>query len=405
MKVLVIGCGPIPSDSQAICSFGQLRTWSIWKYLASTHNDVDLLLLGLTNEAGLLPYSIDTVKQIQTRSEQVDVVVTAGPFLPALILDAIPQNIPLWLDWPSDPLADQHAKRSQVEQNQQEEALVQEIVQRALQRADAISVISERQKWATIGQLLLIGREDVPVVTIPIAFDFPGKIRVPRKKSKNVLLSGSLNTWLDIEKIMDSISTETDLHLHITGGVTENYPEMEEKFNSMLKNYSSQVTYHGWLEEVHLQKVVSSCYLATWLDLPGIEPLLGSRTRALYYIWNGLKIFGSTLTELGLQLHEHRFLAEWHQRSELPMVLEEAEKIDTSKAQQFCLKLFAPNKIYQPLIKWIINPKIVATGRPSFIATENQRLRGEIQRIYSSKTWRWSNRLHLLLRSTKSRLK
>ena len=47
-----------------------------------------------------------------------------------------------------------------------------------------------------------------------------------------------------------------------------------------------------------LDAVVKQCQSGVWADRLGIESTLGSRTRALFYLWNGLTPVGTLNTEL-----------------------------------------------------------------------------------------------------------
>lgn len=395
MKIGLVGMAPLPQKNASPVLFGQLRTWSILRFLQ--HHDFDIELFLLSDSAdidGHIIHSPHTAQAVSKLCERVDCIVTAGPFLPALILDALDPNIPLFLDWPSDPLADQHAKRLVTEINQSDESIVLEIVHRALRRADAISVISQRQYWAVLGQLLLLGREDTPIYVVPIAYDFPEKPIAKKKSASAILLSGSLNTWLNIDIILQTIHECPELHLHCTGGVVSHNPQAQDIVYRWKNLLNERLCLHGWLNSSELNEVLSDANIGVWLDNEGIEPLLGSRTRALFYIWHGVKIIASNTTELAAFLESEGALVQWDLDVNFKELIERANAIDIPSAQELCIQYFSPQRIYMPLLNWLNDPKHLLREDRDWINEENQRLRRELQAIFSSKTWRISNALH-----------
>lgn len=396
MKIGLLGCSPLPTPQEKLTTFAQLRTWSMLKFLEEQGYSVQAFLLSDQDSHGHNVYQESTFQAVKTFCQDCDVLITAGPFLPALVLDAIPEEIPLWLDWPSDPLADQHAKREVTQSSSADESIVQEIVRRALFRADAIGVISVRQRWASLGQLLLLGLEDRPISVCPIAYDFPFRVQKQESKGQDILLSGSLNTWLNLERITEILRIDPNIKLHCTGGSVAHFPETKAQIKQLERRFPSQFLHHGWLEEQELQQVIAQCKYATWLDQGAIEPLLGSRTRALFAIWNGLKIFGSAETELAEFLVAHNAMVAWHPDENTPYILESAEKLDCEEAQNLCQMYFSPLKTYEPLLRWLSNPQRVPKKVTDFPMLENQALRRELRAVYQSKTWRISNKIHTL---------
>ena len=100
-------------------------------------------------------------------------------FLPALAASWSDPSVPIWIDWPSDPMADWNARLNAVDSNcsSEAEAAVIEVSTAALNRADALGVISHRQKWATLGQCFCLAdimlNPKKLINVIPVAYDFP----------------------------------------------------------------------------------------------------------------------------------------------------------------------------------------------------------------------------------------
>ena len=162
-----------------------------------------------------------------------DVIITAGPFLPALVLPYLNRKTPIWMDWPSDPLADGLSKYT-VQKNINWSD-IQNASRKALSRADAFGVISQRSKDALIGQLMLLGRVDQNfysegIHVTPVVCKFPEKIYIARdndiqkKSTFDILICGSLNTWFDVDKLCNGL--EYFLSLLFTYSVLSNFQTM-----------------------------------------------------------------------------------------------------------------------------------------------------------------------------------
>lgn len=395
MKIGLLGCSPLPNSEQRLTNFAQLRTWSIQKFLHSQNLEVSSFLVSNNNSHGWNVYENKTLEALSNFSKDIDILVTAGPFLPSLVLDAVPKDIPIWLDWPSDPLADLHAKRLVSKTNVSDESIVQELIHNAFSRADAIGVISLRQQWATLGQLLLLGFENIPISTIPIAYDFPFQPKPKNSAADDILITGSMNTWLNLEQIVQTLSEDSNRKIHLTGGAVSHFPEGDKIIQKLQTQYP-QFIHHGWLAEMQLQEVLQQCQYSAWLDQGRIEPLLGSRTRALFAIWNGMKIFGSAQTELAEFLVRNQAMLKWNGRESPSIVFSEISKIKIPQAQSICQQYFSPDIVYAPLLEWIRNPIKIKKQKQNYPFEENQRLRRRLREIYQSKTWKITNRIHKL---------
>ena len=92
---------------------------------ASEDLNVELLLLNDGNHSE--GFNVHQIKDMQRLYEQVqdaNAIITAGPFLPLFALLHIPDSIPVWLDYPSDPLADRKSKHTLLSISQPEYQLI-----------------------------------------------------------------------------------------------------------------------------------------------------------------------------------------------------------------------------------------------------------------------------------------
>jgi len=384
MSIILLGQGPLPSRDSSFCTFPQLRTWSKLKFLREhTQHEIELILLndGTATESNsgqkeFNVYNATDMKALYACVEHADAIVTSGPFLPLVALLHIPDHIPVWLDYPSDALADRECKDKRSNISNTEYSFITELVQFAMHRADAMGVISQRQYYASLGQRLLLDCAAIPISHVPIAFDFPHeRLMKQSHDSNNVLLSGSNNSWLDIQRLEKLLAGRT---VHCTGMNVQHIKgtPLPEQWNQ-----------HGWLTEEALQKIIQQCRFGVWTDTQGSEPILGSRTRALFYIWCGLIPIGDETTELAETLLNQKCMNSWSQADPF-------SSIDIQVAQSFCASTFGPEHVYQPLKDWLSNPKINHRQRSSSVEMENLKLRTELQTIYETKTWRWGSKIH-----------
>ena len=378
MRILIIGQGPLPSSSEPFCSFPQLRTWSIFNVLQEWSKQyghtVELALVhGDQQTEGLDVYSSTDMMSLYNKANKCDVVVTAGPFYPLIALMHIPNSIPVWLDYPSDPLADRDARNRKSPLPTSEWSFLSELTTSALHRADAMGVISKRQYWATIGQRLSIAAADIPISYVPIAFEFPSPMR--NSTGTDILLAGSNNAWLNTKKLTDHLEGHT---VHCTGSTVPGL--VSTPLPKEWKQY-------GWLSTIDLDSVIDDCGFGVWADEQGVEPLLGSRTRALFYIWNGLTPVGDTTTELALTLHKEGHMSSWSDNQPL-------SSVNIEDAQQYCQNHFAPKTVYDGLLEWLHAPSIKHKRPNASTHDENLRLRETLRKIHTSPTWRVGSTVH-----------
>lgn len=394
MNILVIGQGPLPTPSECFCSFPQLRTWSMLQWLKTWAKEDDHQIHSVfvgpeSTSSGLNVYDREDMRRLNDKAQGMDAVITCGPFYPLFTLFHIPQSIPLWLDLPSDPLADLAARNAISPVSDEESFLVQELLRFALYRADALGVISQRQRWATLGQRLLLNLPEIPIGYSPIAFEFPTPMRessnAKRESEPYYLLSGSNNAWLDIPKLDQHLR---DRIVHCTGLHVKHLAQQP---------IPNRWTQHGWLAHSELQDLIGQCSYGVWTDRQCSESLLGSRTRLLFYLWNGLTPIGDNKTELALELHDHGWMYTWNEFSNMSAKSPPAP-IDIQKAQQYCQRQFSADVVYSPLKGWLRSPKHSVKSSTTNLHLENLRLREQIQEIHSSITWRYGSKFHKLMK-------
>lgn len=400
--------------SQNAPGFSTLRSNHIREFL---HNSKRYTV----HEVSLTPQNIYE-DQLHTHlhylSTICDTIVTAGPFLPALALPYLNRKTPIWMDWPSDPLADGLAKYTV--QKKINWSDIQNATRKALSRADAFGVISQRSKDALIGQLMLLGRVDQNfysegIHVTPVVCKFPERKYLPhdedtqKKESFDILVCGSLNTWFDVEELCRglegflSLSNSRKTRIHFVGA--ERFCEYSSEGWNILQQWipkfsSGVITCHPWLENEDFEVLLQRCDVGLWMDKTGVEPYLGSRTRALFYAWRGLDIIGGGTCELAENLIQHNEMYVAPSANALKNMLLHVRENPMSYEQKRdrldrLQREYGISKTFAPLEKWLENPR----QRKHFVeilSSQEQitQLQKELYDVYNSTTWRVLSSVH-----------
>ena len=386
-KILLIGHGPKINPSSTNVAFPQLRTWSMERYLHSLGHSVHTI------------YVED--KEMNIPNTGYDVAITAGPFASAYAALSLPDEIPLWLDWPSDPRADLHARVHSTGSipNPSEQAFVTMLHTLSLRRADAVGVISKRQYWATLSCMLDWKIHDPnlhkKIFTVPISFDFPfPSAEKPRTQKKNIALAGSINSWFDAQTSFQLLNTVVHEHpqvnIHVFGGRVAHHVNPTCPLQTWSHN---QVHHHGWLSNNDFYTSLCGQDIGFWMNRQGVEPLLGSRTRALLFAWMGMDITASCDTELMTNLLSEELVWDIRTADDLRNALISPSQ-HGKKLKEYCSDTYAPSTVYAPIEKWLCAPKRYTQPNADNVSDEIYRLRQTILAIHNSATWTWGSRIH-----------
>lgn len=407
-RVLLIGRGPLPSPTVREVGFAQLRTRHFAQALQSAGLEVDILLIDDDLQPGLL-------HEATTRAGEADAVVSAGPHRPGALAVAAAGDRPLWIDIPGDPLAELQALARAPGPPLAPEriAAAQAATHAVLARADAVSVISDRQAHATFGRLSALGRdisEPVPCATIPIAFDFPlprQPLRpIPKEGPIRLALSGAFAPWLDDQRLCQALAIALQQHdrleLHVTGGgVTGHYTAGWSRFQQWAEPFAPRVQLHGWVPHDHLVDILGACHVGLCLDRPGMEPILGGRTRVLLYAWMGLQVAASpTCEQVGELVAQDAAHALTGSPSALAATLQSLTECPPRDASPWLDAQASPHTIAAPLVAWARRPtRIASSASPeALLAAQVELLQSQLSAVHDSPTWRLLSQLHRRLR-------
>lgn len=408
--------------------FPELRTAALAQALREAGHALRLVGLRPPEEAGeALPEGVDRavveegagwLEEIARASADAELLVAAGPFNAGRAACRVAGERPVWVDLPGDPFAELAAvAEAEGELPEARRVEAEAVALQALGRADALGVVSERQLYMVQGQLGLLGRLAPPSPTVnlsPVAWHFPAPERPfrrrPARSPLRVLLMGSANAWLDIEAMLAGLDLamaqepgievwlgEGDLPLHHPSGGARLRAWAEAR---------PRVRRLPRLPDAELSRALDPAHLGLFVDRPVLEAATGSRTRALFWLHQGLRVLATTRTELCARLAQDGLLVPL--ASTAPEALaaallrlhDEPWEEGPEAARRRLAEELAPSRAASALLRFVEDPRRARPGRSPHLglALDRDRLREELRRVHESPTWRLSARLRALRR-------
>lgn len=348
--------------------------------------------------ATYIPVTLDAYRNAGTNGkaggyalpEDVHAVVGTGSAQPYSTAAAFAKlrNAPLWVDVFGDPLAEiqtqMDVQREDPEGSGQRHVHVWKLMLDGLLRGDVFSSLSERQRFALIGQLGAAGRlnqftaRENMVHSIPYAV-FPDEVPylqgLPMRgpgATFTVMWSGSFNTWMDVDVLLGGFLAASRrnprLRLMVVGGRIPGYNDASyDKFVDGVRQAGAEsiVQLMDWQPLARMRELYSMCDVGLSIDRFTYEAVLGSRTRIVNFLAAGKPVLSTVLTELTEDLAEKGYL--------LPFSLGNAEEFAKSiedaalkaseldqlgrEAQAYVLARYDGRKLGKPLTDWIAAPK------------------------------------------------
>lgn len=406
--------------------FPELRTRAFAQALQEAGHALRIVGLRPSEEAGeALPPGVEQavveegagwLEEIARASADAEILVAAGPFNAGRAACRVAGERPVWVDLPGDPFAELEAvaeAEGGVPEARRVEA--EAVALQVLGRADAIGVVSERQLYMVQGQLGLLGRLGPPSPTValsPVAWHFPTPERPfrqrPARSPLRVLLMGSANAWLDIEAMLAGLDLAMARQPGIEVWLGEgDLPLHHPRGGARLRAWAEarpRVRRLPRLPDAELSLALEPAHLGLFVDRPVLEAATGSRTRALFWLHQGLRVLATTRTELCARLARDGLLVPL--ASAAPEALaaallrlhEEPWQEGPETARRQLAEELAPSHAAAALLRFVQDPRR-ARGRPSphlELALDRDRLREDLRRVHESPTWRLSARLRAL---------
>jgi glycosyltransferase involved in cell wall biosynthesis len=186
--------------------------------------------------------------------------------------------------------------------------------------ADKISVVSQRQRGALIGELGAVGRLNyetcgyefsavIPCALTPTSFvDGSEKTSISGLPDNAfvVLWSGSYNVWSDVETLFEGLesamSEDSTIHFVSTGGAIpghdeETYADLEQRVES--SPYRDRYHLKGWVSADEVRSYWAASDLGVLTEHSMYEGELGSKNRVIQWLGYGLPVAYNHVGDLG----------------------------------------------------------------------------------------------------------
>jgi len=247
-----------------------------------------------------------------------DALVGATIYGSYVLAEQRPQ-VPFWADEFGHVMAEAQAK-AHLEQANWPLAHFWNLLAPVLRRADKISVVSARQRWAAIGELGLVGRLSaetcgydftslMPCALLPSA---QGETRtllrggaVP-EDAFVTLWSGGYNVWSDVDTMFKAheiaMAENESIHFVSTGGGIAGHDESTyARFEESIAGSEFSDRYHlqGWVRAELVPSYQAEADLGVLSEIPMYEGQLGSKNRIIQWLGGGLPVLYNTVGDLG----------------------------------------------------------------------------------------------------------
>ena len=194
-----------------------------------------------------------------------------------------------------------------------------------LRRADRLSVVSERQRYAAIGELGAVGRLTAETCGYEFVCVIPcGMLPGPRPAAAGavrgrlvpddafvVLWSGGYNVWSDVGTLFAGLERamreNPRVHFVSTGGEIPGQDESTyQEFLGRIAASPLSERFHlqGWLAADQVPGIVAEADLGVLTEKPIYEGLLGDKNRVVAWMGAGLPVAYNRVGDLGDRLAE-----------------------------------------------------------------------------------------------------
>ncbi|MFW5703424.1 MAG: glycosyltransferase [Patescibacteria group bacterium] len=402
-KLFIFGIGPLPFEPSEYNHSGGIRTWYIVQQLLKQFQpeEIDLYLLhaGLNEETNKqtavekrshngLEYTV--IPESQAHQEYLsgifaqqtyDALITVTTYPSYFVSKAANRTAPWWVDLHGDLLMEAQSKAYTANDNMYVQSFV-DMQKQILLKADYISTCSDRQTYATIGELGILGRltkenEGIPMVhTIPIVFVETDLKRRPVEDGLfRVLSIGGYNTWVDVETMffgMEEAMRKNDAIRFIStgGGIPGHNMQTYEELLQRISHspFKDRFDMRGYVSGEEVDELLQTCDLGINADRYNYEGVIGGRNRIHTYISYQLPVLTTTVAETPAQLAQQDVLFTYHAEDHMAFadqVLTAARLKQTDQQQlkdraaealRLAKSYYSSSEGIQALIRWSQNP-------------------------------------------------
>ncbi len=340
-RILLCGLSPLPGEN-TLKSYGPgIRTWQFAWSLARAGHEVHLLAMRIPDA-----YRAGHPEETQPLEERDGVVIermsdaeflhsdrvrnTLQSFAPDAVVGAtlygsyalarLRPEMPFWADEFGHVMAEAQAKAA-LDGANQVLSYFWGLIQPTLLWADKLSVVSERQRYAAIGELGAVGR----LTYETCGYDFTSVIpcaQIPSEPAPRrdiglrggkvpqdaflVLWSGSYNTWSDVRTLFEGLEgamrANPRIHYVSTGGEIPGHDEKTyRELTDRVSRSALRDRFHleGWVPAETVNSYWLESDLGVLTEQPIYEGLLGSKNRIVQWMGFGLPVVYNRMGDLG----------------------------------------------------------------------------------------------------------
>jgi glycosyltransferase involved in cell wall biosynthesis len=349
-RILVAGLCPLPFENTLRSHGPGIRTWQFAWSLARAGHEVRVLAMKTPgaygderpapseDRKGVVIERLDDVAFLDPatirkviREFRPQAIVGASLYGSAALARA-GVRLPFWADQFGGAMAEAQALAA-IEGRNWPVAHAWGLLAPVLRSSDRLSVVSEPQRRAAIGELGAVGRLTAEtcgyelVSVIPCAFVPPeetpprtdagaGRVargRIVPDEAFVILWSGGFNVWSDVATLVAGAEAamRRDEHIHLvsTGGAipgldTETYA----RFEALVARSAHRERFHleGWVPAERVASYVAEADVGVLAERPTYDGMLGSKNRIVQWMGAGLPAVCSRVGELADLLAERR---------------------------------------------------------------------------------------------------
>ena len=341
-RILVSGLCPLPWENTDKSYGPGIRTWQFAWSLVRAGHEVRLEAMRIEDAYGCgTPADCEEHDEVEIHRHDagrfLDGNVVAGAikdFRPDAVVGATiygsfalarhKPDVPFWADQFGHVMAEAQAKAA-LDSSNRVLPYFWRMVTPTVGRADRISVVSQRQRGALIGELGAIGRLNYQTCGYEFSAVIPCALMPSQLNRKNeratipglpedafvVLWSGSYNVWSDVDTLFkgleEAMESDSRFHFVSTGGAIpghdeETYATLEQRIAT--SPHRDRYHLRGWVsaDEVHSHWAAADLGVLTEHEM--YEGELGSKNRIIQWLGYGLPVAYNQVGDLGELLEQ-----------------------------------------------------------------------------------------------------
>ncbi|MEO8274985.1 MAG: glycosyltransferase family 4 protein [Thermoanaerobaculia bacterium] len=342
-RVLICGVAPLPFENTQKNYGPGIRSWQFARSLAAAGHQVRLLAVTLDDAYVSPPVALEVVDGVEIERLSSGLFVNFdrirahfANFEPECVVGAtvygsyalaIAQpTVPFWADQFGHLMAEAQAKAA-IDGNDSVVLYFWKLLEPVLRWADHLSVVSEHQKWAAIGELGAVGRLSfrtighefahvVPCALPPAAAGEAARVSHRRESPEQpfqTLWSGSYNTWSDVRTLVEGLEIAMGRNPTVrfvsTGGEIPGHDE--STYRELVERvahspFSDRFELRGWLIADELPAILAASDLGILTEKPIYEGMMGSKNRVVQWMGSGLAVAYNNIGDLGALLDRQR---------------------------------------------------------------------------------------------------